>query len=442
MLNEQIKLPLDTKDLSINNYNTPFCASCPMCGAFNSLIIREDNEDRNNIIQIIVCDSCHMGGTASDWEEALNAEESVPNKHKDISNIYIESLRNFTTNYYMAEKFMNSLGYYSPDPPPGNAFSIFTEEQVEELFEKLGEKKKMVKRYHYIAIPAYKHPGLIERIIIYDGVRFFSYGGGSRYCYSGTLSTATVEDIFVVDSLKDLIRTLSKQAIEKIPAQHFTVIADVSNKNFDDTSTFSNGRIRASRIILLKKTAVKEPLLYTPKNLAGAPYFIEKYEKYAISKIVTNASMLARQIDVMQNDLRRLRWKEVVKLHRFIVNTDSVSLAEYVYSKQKNRRDNPQISVISGLLYVEKDGEDTYSITVRKNTKARVVTFEKVHVSVFQDKDTFNSYIEMCCKKEELREFPLLLEWFGTKAILPNLLIISEQTAEVLKRRNKNADQD
>ena len=440
MLHRQLKLPLNKRDLSINKYYIPFCADCPICQGQNKLIIREDNTNSINTDLVIICESCHTGGFIDDWNRIAESDTILPNTHRDISNIYIDSLKYFRENYYKCESYMNNLGYFSPELPPGNSLSILTRGQLERIAEKLECPLNMRHIDYYIALPIYRHPGLICDIMVNDGVKYsklFDSRVAGQYC--GTLSNAFVKKLFLVESVAELVRFSGKQRLESIDHMDVQVIAGLFGAAGRGPEVISAGRIRAETVYVLRKTAIKRPKLweYNIRHVAGAVRIVEDWEDKRLAVVVANAFDMSRLVNNRDKPTIQMRREEISRMYRFVIKDSYVCVTGFNKTKA---RSSDMKAIMSGVVHIEETGDRKYRITYRRQTKKPTVVIEDVPEAIFRDRTVFNIYLADYLPEEQGRRFTLLLDWFDTHDILSNLVLISKQTAEVFKKGESYAD--
>ena len=442
-INEQIELLMNKVSSTTNSYHTPFCAPCPMCGGSNSWRPRVDAE-KLGTIWYIECINCGKSGTVSEWLDMLETDnEEHPGKSSVLSEIFNDSFSRFEEGYFKEQRMINNVGYLSPDIPPNRAFSLIHRDVVDRI--------KTVKSYlryrdFYIAIPCYRHVGLMDDILLCDGSRFerLSQYRDTRYesgGYCGRLSEQCMPSLFIAESPKDLLNILGRQQKEGVDSDSLPIIADMS-RSCNNIRTLNPGRIQADKIYVLSKNkSICDSMLNSyPKSVAGELRVICDYEKHSIARIANNAMYLSERLHDKSRVAAQMSLKKLRYPYRFFVKGHNI----YAHSVfPENAKGFDIEAVVSGLIYVTKETSGNYRIKLKKLDRA-FVDIREVPYEMFIDTDTFNSYIvnKHKEKKGSVVKKVMLLDWFANRSILPNLLMISEKTEEYFNTHKEVPDVD
>jgi len=443
MLNEKLELLLDKFNLPINTYYTPYYASCPICGGSNSIRIRQ-NVECISIFTNIECVTCRTGGSVDEWLDILeNTYTEGRGRHKELAIIYAESLEYSPQGYCSDTNFLNEIGYYSPDLPPGNAFSIISREKLLLIKPKLNILRD---KPNYIIIPLYRHIGKLDDFLLFDG-KFFERLSVNNYHtkyngrgFCGTVRSQYLDKLFVVPSPLDMIKVLNRQRSEKVPDDMFHIIVDMSRHINEGVGpgclVFDS--VQADNVYFL---ADKSDIPFTPSSypggIAGCVKVIKNYKEYSIIDIAVNADRIAKKVG-------RRKWKSLSNSidarrypYRYFLDGDNIFVHRVLLGAASTTTRGVK-KAVSGLIHVERTGRGLFTVRTKQGRRATCVYLDTPE-EMFEDMEVFNSYLLSEGKRKKGEKPVQLLDWFHKRTILPNLLQISKKTAEVLKKESRDA---
>jgi len=384
---------------------------------------------------------CNEAGDADDWIHKLDNSIDVrpKNRHRRIAEIYLDSLDDFTDNFYIVQDMMTRLGYTSPVVPPGKAFSLMSYEQFMGIVP-AEFNSNLARQESYIAIPIYKHVGMLDDIMLYDGCKYerLFRVQNRNHCdafgFCGNLPYASVEELFVAPSINDMISIMGKQRSEGVPDTEFHVVVDLAEKRRKrESDTFKHGRIRSDRIFFLRPRGLRTSQLWElPEEGATSElYIIDDYTKHSVAVLSANAASIGRRTEPCDTVYLKRAIQESKQPYRFFVDGCHVKAHRMLLgSKKKNDK---AVAVISGLLDVRRDTDGSYTLRTKYYDKP-TKEYKGVTEEIFQDYETFNSFLTEN-KSDDRRDKPVvLLDWFEDKAILPYLILISDKTTKVLNK--------
>ena len=164
---------------------------------------------------------------------------------------------------------------------------------------------------------------------------------------------------------------------------------------------------------------------------------------YTVTDILANADTVSTKRGIKRyiNNFRDFM-KERNYPYRFFVDGNNVFVQRVLNKGYTGMKKSKPVRAVSGLICVERiDGRrGMFKVTLRKN-KLGAYALEMPE-EMMESSDIFNSFIMDNMPGKYADSPVLLLEWFDNRPILPNLLMLSYKTAEVLPTKEVlNADQ-
>jgi hypothetical protein len=430
-------------------YYNSYYAPCPMCYGPNTLRIRQ-TIDRKIVISYLTCVCCDRSGTVEEWIDKLESEFTTsPTPSEHLTHIFKNSFEYFPERFYEMQGIMEKLGYKDPFLPPGKCLSLIDKATFQEIKRSDSILKE---RPHYIAIPCYKHVGLMDDLLMSDGVRFerlskFKVSTYSTCGFCGYLEERTMDQLFIAPSVEDYIKILGKQAREGIDADDFPLIVDLATVAMSrgDAGTVHAGRMQAKKIYYMRTIKhVSKKLWRVPDNIAGETRIIEDYNKHTIAELSLHAEKCSIRVARELSRQEELAIQRAGNPYRFYINGNNIEVHKS-HIEKIGYKDNKALCkrAVEGLIHVEQ-AEENGSWTVRaRYAKEKIHTYNNFPVEAFMNMDAFNSHIARLHEAVDKKgDKPVrLLDWFEDEAILPYLLTISLDTAEVLKKEENNVDQ-
>lgn len=423
---------------SFNVYYNPYFAPCPMCYGGNTLRPRQSVE-RNQVYSYAICVNCDSSGDVDEWIVKLESEYAPsPTRSEYLTKIYKDTFDHFQERFRYCAVMLDKMGYTTPCMAPGKPFSLldkYTFQNIKKGPTIMGERE------HYIIIPCYKHVGLIDDLLVCDGDRFerLSKDNLAHYStagYCGYLEEQTTKKLFVAPSVRDYFKILGKQTREGVSAERFPLITDLSTVAITRGSagTFHPGKILADKIYHMKSNRhVSKNLNHFADNIAGELRIIPDYESHTIAELALHSDEFSERIKSEASEQNIMAIQRSLNPYRFylegncaMVHTshlDRTNFSEWIHIKKKTT---------NGLIHVVQEDERSFTIRTRY-AKDKIHTYRNVVPQLFANKDVLNSLLAQRHESENKRDKPVqLLDWFNNEDILPNLMLISELTAEVL----------